>query len=88
MSWRAKRMEKRRLEKLLSETGGYLNGAFRDRNGVIRRWWPYSANNNTKKDFRRISNRRFRRRKNEYWREDILQRSQHKKSFDLWWELW
>ncbi len=88
MSWRSKRMEKRRLEKLLSETGGYLNGAYRDRNGVIHRWWPYSANNNTKKDFRRISNRRFRRRKNEYWREDILQRNGHKKSFELWWTLY
>jgi len=82
MRYGAKIEEKRRLEKLFRKTGGYLNGAYRDENGVLRRWWPYSANNNTKKDFRRISNRKFRRKKDE-----ILNGGLHKKQFDLWWTL-
>jgi outer membrane receptor protein involved in Fe transport len=62
--------------------GAFVYGAYRDENGVLRRWWPYSSNNNTKKDFRRISNRKFRRKKNE-----ILNGGLHKKQFDLWWTL-
>lgn len=83
MMYEAKIEEKRRLEKLLRKTGGYLNGAYRDEKGVVRRWWPYSANNNTKKDFRRISNHKFRRKKNE-----ILNGGLHKKQFYLWWTLY
>jgi len=92
MSWLAKMMEKKRLEKLRQETwhswgaGAFLNDK---RGGVLWRAYDYSHSHpGIKKWLRKCSNRRFRRRKNEYWREDTLQRSQHKKSFDLWWELW
>jgi hypothetical protein len=48
--------------------------------------YPYSTNHkNLKKWFRRFSNRKFRRGKNES--EDVLNRNQHKKNFDLWWTL-
>ena len=83
MSHRAKMEEKRRLEKLLGETGGYLNGCFRDSKGVLRRWWPYSSNANNKKHWRRISNRKFRRDESE-----ALNGGLHKKTFDLWWTLY
>ncbi len=93
MSWRAKRMEQRRLEKLYEETGRrwYGPGAYRsDKKGgrLCRSYSCTHSHPNIKKWFRRYSNRRFRRNKNEYWREDILQRGQHKKSFDLWWTMW
>ena len=83
MGHRAKMEEKRRLRKLYEKTGGYLNGCYIGSDGVIRRWWPYSANCNKKKDFRRISNRKFRRNKTE-----ILNGGLHKKQFDLWWTLY
>ncbi len=75
--------EKRRLEKLLSQTGGYLQGCYRGRDGVLRRWWPYSANVNNKKWWRRHSNRKFGRDET-----GILGGSLHKKNFDLWWTLY
>lgn len=90
MSWNAKKEENRRLKKLYKETGmkwfGLGPGAYHNsrRNDVLTRCYPYSTNHdNVKKWWRKHSNRRFRR--NE---KDILNRSLHKKSFDLWWKLY
>ena len=92
MNHLAKAEEKRRLEKLYWETcagGRYTeSGAYKSnrRDGRIIRVYPYSTNRkNVKKWFRRFSNRKFRRGKNE--NEDVLNRNQHKKNFDLWWTL-
>lgn len=84
MGHRAVVEERHRLEKLLSKTGGYLNGCYRDNRGIIRRWWPYSANNNNKKSWRRIGNRKFRRNH----KDEILNGGLYKKHFDLWWTLY
>lgn len=82
MSHRRSVEDKRRLKKLCAMTNGYLVGAFQDRNGVYRRWWPYSANVNRKKQLCKISNRCVRRRK-----LDRLNGGLHKRVYDLWWEL-
>ena len=88
MKWSAKQEEKRRLKKLYDETGKFscAPGAFRNdkRGGILERGYPYSTNHkNIKKWLRRRSNRKNRRRAD----EETLQRNQHKKQFDLWWEL-
>lgn len=81
--------EKRRLEKLYEETNNWIgSGVYRNckREDTLTRAYPYSTNHkNVKKWFRRFSNRKFRRGKNES--EDVLNRNQHKKNFDLWWTL-
>ena len=87
MSWNAKREEKKRMRRLHDQTRDkYATGCFIDDKGVYRRWYPYSTNHdNVKKEFRRISNRKFRRIQN----EDVpLERQAHKKTFDLWWTLY
>ena len=89
MNWKSKREEKRRLEKLYEEIRNRYPGPYRDdrRGGIIKKGYPYSTNHkNVKKWFRRFSNRKFRRGKNES--EDVLNRNQHKKNFDLWWTLY
>jgi hypothetical protein len=96
MNWKSKREEKRRLEKLYKDFGehSYCRGVWKDksengkrkRGGTVFRIYPYSTNKkNVKKWFRRFSNRKFRRGKNES--ENVLNRNQHKKNFDLWWTL-
>lgn len=88
MSWRAKEKEKRRLKRLYGTGWSYWGPVYRNdrRGGYLCRAYPYSTNHgNNKKWWVKHSNRRFRRRKNEW--DDILQRSQHKKTFDLWWTL-
>ena len=90
MNHLAKEEEKRRLEKLYNKTGRFLigPGAFKNdkRGGVLTRGYPYSTNHkNIKKWFRRHSNRKFRRGKNE--NENLMNGNQHKKHFDLWWTL-
>lgn len=88
MNHLAKEEHKRRLEKLYMETGNRYPGPYRDdkRGGIIKKGYPYSTNHkNVKKWFRRFSNRKFRRGKNE--NEEVLNRNQHKKNFDLWWTL-
>jgi hypothetical protein len=85
MNHLAKAEEKRRLEKLYlaNNPGMYHNDK---RGGILMKGYPYSTNHkNLKKWFRRFSNRKFRRGKNES--EDVLNRNQHKKNFDLWWTL-
>ena len=90
MNHLAKAEEKRRLEKLESKAGSdnWCSVAYRNdkRGGVLKKAYPYSTNHkNMKKWFRRLSNRKFRRGKNE--NEELLNGNQHKKKFDLWWTL-
>ena len=79
MSHMRKAEDKRRLKKLFDKTNVYLIGAYMNDKGVYCRWYPYSANVNVKKQFRRISNRKFRRQKLEQYG-----RGDHKKIFNLW----
>ena len=86
MSHRRKADEKRRLQKVYDETKNYiLCGVDKDRRGVLFRWYPYSSNVNTKKQYRRMSNRVYRRKDHE---EIGLGRSDFKKVFDLWWKVY
>lgn len=88
MNHLAKEEHKRRLEKLYMELRNRYPGPYRDdkRGGIIKKGYPYSTSHkNVKKWFRRMANRKFRRGKNE--NEDVLNRNQHKKNFDLWWTL-
>lgn len=88
MNHLAKAEEKRRLEKLYQETSTRYPWTYHNdkRGGILVKGYPYSTNRkNKKKWFRRFSNRKFRRGKNES--EDVLNRNQHKKNFDLWWTL-
>ena len=86
MNWKSKREEKRRLEKLYEETRTYYAcGVYQNdkRDGILARVYPYSTGHpNNKKWWRRHSNRKYRRNKNEF-----LNRGEHKKIFDLWWTL-
>lgn len=85
MSWAAKTEEKRRLEKLYRERTAFYGVYHNDlRGGILVKGYPYSTNHpNTKKWFRRHSNRKVRRNET-----DILTRAEHKKHFDLWWTLY
>jgi hypothetical protein len=84
MRHNAKVEEKRRLEKLKHEHTSFYGVYHNDkRNGILTKGYPYSTNHkNMKKWFRRLSNRKFRRKE-----DDILNGGQHKKHFDLWWTL-
>ena len=86
MSWKSKSEEKRRMEKLYNLTGvSFWSGAFKNqyRNDTLTKEYPYSTNHpNVKKWWRRYSNRKYRRNKDE-----LLNRCEHKKIFDLWWTL-
>ena len=88
MNHLAKEEHKRRLEKLYRATSTHYPGTYHNdkRGGILEKGYPYSTNHkNVKKWFRRMANRKFRRGKNE--NEDVLNRNQHKKNFDLWWTL-
>ena len=86
MSHRRKTDEKRRLQKIYDETKSFYRcGVYEDDRGLLRRWYVYSSNANTKKQFRRISNRVYRRKDHE---EIGLGRSDFKKIFDLWWKVY
>lgn len=90
MSWLGKQKEKHRLKKLYEETYDtkYYSpkGAYIDQKGVYRRAYPYSTNHdNNKKYWHRLANRIARRRLGD---EETMDRSGHKKIFDLWWKIY
>ena len=85
MSHRRSVEEKRRMKNLYEETWNkYATGVWIDKNNRFRRWWPYSSNFNSAKYFRNVGNRRIRRMNT----EELLNRGQYKKAFDLWWTLY
>lgn len=82
MSHIRKTEDNRRMKKLWNETKTwYACGCWKGDDGRYRKYWPHKSR---KKPLRIISNRKFRRRKEEIF----FGKGTYRRVYDLWWQLY